>query len=98
MPVRDTALWRLQLPRRLRPAEGSPRPRRRAASPDVSGLGDRDDPDWNTASAQRPREPHAQDPRRCTRPADVTLKRGVIGALPLYNWLNDIRNGAQTAF
>jgi len=30
--------------------------------------------------------------------ADVTLKRGVIGALPLYNWLNDIRNGDQKAF
>jgi phage tail-like protein len=29
---------------------------------------------------------------------DVTLKRGVIGALPLYTWLNDIRDGAQTAF
>ena len=30
--------------------------------------------------------------------SDVTLKRGVIGALPLYNWLNDIRNGDQKAF
>src|SRR6266496_1725876 len=29
---------------------------------------------------------------------DVTLKRGVIGALPLYTWLDDIRNGNQTAF
>ena len=28
---------------------------------------------------------------------DVTLKRGVIGSLNLYNWLNDIRNGNQTA-
>jgi phage tail-like protein len=26
---------------------------------------------------------------------DVTLKRGVIGSLTLYNWLNDIRNGDQ---
>lgn len=26
---------------------------------------------------------------------DVTLKRGVIGALDLYSWLNDVRNGAQ---
>src|SRR5690349_23356414 len=29
---------------------------------------------------------------------DVTLKRGVIGSLTLYNWLNDIRNGNQSAF
>lgn len=26
---------------------------------------------------------------------DVTLKRGVIGSLDLYTWLNDVRNGAQ---
>jgi phage tail-like protein len=31
---------------------------------------------------------------KCT---DVTLKRGVIGSLKLYSWLNDIRNGNQTA-
>jgi phage tail-like protein len=30
--------------------------------------------------------------------ADVTLKRGVIGATVLYEWLNDIRNGNQKAF
>jgi phage tail-like protein len=29
---------------------------------------------------------------------DVTLKRGVIGSLNLYQWLNDIRNGDQKAF
>ena len=28
---------------------------------------------------------------------DVTLKRGVIGYLNLYEWLNDIRNGNQAA-
>jgi phage tail-like protein len=28
---------------------------------------------------------------------DVTLKRGVIGQLDLYAWLNDIRNGNQNA-
>src|SRR5678816_3904063 len=28
---------------------------------------------------------------------DVTLKRGVIGSLNLYQWLNDIRNGNQQA-
>jgi phage tail-like protein len=30
--------------------------------------------------------------------SDITLKRGVIGALPLYEWLNDIRNGNQQSF
>ena len=29
--------------------------------------------------------------------ADVTMKRGVIGSLDLYGWLNDIRNGSQNA-
>jgi phage tail-like protein len=29
---------------------------------------------------------------------DVTMKRGVIGSLNLYQWLNDIRNGDQKAF
>jgi phage tail-like protein len=29
---------------------------------------------------------------------DVTLKRGVIGSLNLYQWLNDIRNGNQQAY
>src|SRR5690349_6378285 len=29
---------------------------------------------------------------------DVTLKRGEIGSLNLYQWLNDIRNGDQKAF
>src|SRR5882672_10103071 len=28
---------------------------------------------------------------------DVTLKRGVIGSVSLYLWLNDIRNGNQNA-
>jgi len=28
---------------------------------------------------------------------DVTLKRGIIGSLSLYQWLNDIRNGNQNA-
>ena len=28
---------------------------------------------------------------------DVTLKRGVIGSLSLYNWLHQIRNGDQNA-
>ena len=29
---------------------------------------------------------------------DVTLKRGVIGSLNLFQWLNDIRNGNQAAY
>lgn len=29
--------------------------------------------------------------------ADVTLKRGLIGSLTLYKWLNEIRNGSQAA-
>jgi phage tail-like protein len=29
---------------------------------------------------------------------DVTLKRGVIGSLNLYQWLNDIRNGNQNSY
>jgi phage tail-like protein len=28
---------------------------------------------------------------------DVTMKRGIIGSLDLYQWLNDIRNGNQNA-
>ena len=28
---------------------------------------------------------------------DITLKRGVIGSLNLYQWLHDIRNGNQNA-
>ena len=29
---------------------------------------------------------------------DVTMKRGVIGSLSLYEWLDDIRNGNQRAY
>ena len=32
-----------------------------------------------------------------TKAADVTLKRGIIGSLDLYAWLDDIRNGNQKA-
>ena len=28
---------------------------------------------------------------------DVTLKRGVIGSLDLYSWLDEVRNGSQEA-
>jgi phage tail-like protein len=28
---------------------------------------------------------------------DVTLRRGILGSLDLYNWINDVRNGASNA-
>ena len=31
------------------------------------------------------------------RATDVTLKRGIIGSLDLYDWIDDIRNGDQNA-
>jgi len=31
------------------------------------------------------------------RATDVTLKRGIIGSLDLYQWLNQVRNGDQNA-
>jgi phage tail-like protein len=30
-----------------------------------------------------------------TKTADVTLKRGIIGASTLYAWINEVRNGGQ---
>lgn len=39
-------------------------------------------------------------PRKITgmyKVGDVTLKRGVIGALDLYEWLDQVRNGSQDA-
>ena len=32
-----------------------------------------------------------------TRVSDVTLKRGIIGSLALYDWLDEIRNGDAAA-
>lgn len=32
-----------------------------------------------------------------TRVSDVTLKRGIIGSLNLYQWMDQIRNGDQAA-
>jgi phage tail-like protein len=29
---------------------------------------------------------------------DVTLKRGIIGSLDLYEWLDDVRNGDESAY
>jgi len=39
-------------------------------------------------------------PRKITgmyKVPDVTLKRGVIGSLDLYEWLNEVRNGSQNS-
>jgi phage tail-like protein len=39
-------------------------------------------------------------PRKITgtyKVPDVTLKRGVIGAMDLYEWLHEVRNGSQEA-
>ncbi len=39
-------------------------------------------------------------PRKITgtyKVPDVTLKRGVIGSLDLYDWLDEVRNGSQNA-
>ncbi len=39
-------------------------------------------------------------PRKITlgyKTPDVTLKRGVIGSLDLYQWLDEVRNGSQEA-
>jgi phage tail-like protein len=33
-----------------------------------------------------------------TRVGDVTLKRGIIGSLDLYDWLDQIRNGDAAAY
>jgi phage tail-like protein len=30
-------------------------------------------------------------------PEDVTLRRGIIGSLDLYQWLNELRNGQSTS-
>ena len=32
-----------------------------------------------------------------TKTTDVTLKRGIIGSLSLYQWINQVRNGEQGA-
>ncbi|ARA94275.1 MAG: phage tail protein [Bacteroidetes bacterium] len=67
----------------------------RAGFQEVSGLG----MEINVAEY---REGNELDnaPRKITglyKVPDVTLKRGVIGALDLYEWLNEVRNGSQDA-
>jgi phage tail-like protein len=44
------------------------------------------------------RENSVQKITGINKSTDVTLKRGVIGSLDLYQWLDDIRNGNQKAF
>jgi phage tail-like protein len=39
-------------------------------------------------------------PRKITgmyKVPDITLKRGVIGSLDLYQWLNEVRNGSESS-
>jgi phage tail-like protein len=43
------------------------------------------------------KENHVRKITGLNKSTDVTLKRGVIGSLSLYQWLNQIRNGDQNA-
>jgi phage tail-like protein len=43
------------------------------------------------------RENHVRKITGLNKATDVTLKRGVIGSLQLYQWLDQIRNGDQNA-
>ena len=44
------------------------------------------------------RENSVQKITGLNKATDVTMKRGVIGSLNLYSWLDDIRNGDQAAY
>lgn len=44
------------------------------------------------------RENSVQKITGLNKATDVTMKRGVIGSLNLYRWLDDIRNGDQSAY
>jgi phage tail-like protein len=44
------------------------------------------------------RENSVQKITGINKATDVTLKRGVIGSLDLYQWLDQIRNGDQSAY
>jgi phage tail-like protein len=43
------------------------------------------------------RDNHARKITGLAKTSDVTLKRGVIGSINLYRWLDQIRNGDQAA-
>lgn len=62
---------------------------------EVSGLGLE-----ITAAEYRPGNYKENSPMKVTltnKVPDVTFKRGVIGSLDLYEWLNEVRNGSQSA-
>jgi phage tail-like protein len=44
------------------------------------------------------KENHTRKLTGLQRVGDVTLKRGIIGSLNLYTWLDQIRNGDQAGF
>ena len=67
----------------------------RAGFQEVSGLGME-----ITVAEYRDGNEADNVPRKITgmyKVPDITLKRGVIGALDLYEWLNEVRNGSQEA-
>jgi phage tail-like protein len=62
---------------------------------EVSGIGmEVTVSEYRTGNA---RENSVQKIMGMNKSTDVTFKRGVIGSLALYQWLNDIRNGNQNA-
>jgi len=62
---------------------------------DVSGLGN--EVKFSEYRNGNDRENDVRKLTGLTRVENVTLRRGVIGSLDLYNWLNDIRNGNEGA-
>lgn len=67
----------------------------RAGFQEVSGIGmEVTVAEYRTGNA---RENSVMKITGLNKSSDVTLKRGVIGSLDLYNWLNQIRNGDQGA-
>src|ERR1051326_8427244 len=42
-------------------------------------------------------ENHTRKMNTLTKTGDVTLKRGVVGTLDLFNWIKRVRDGDQTA-
>jgi phage tail-like protein len=62
---------------------------------EVSGLGME-----ITVAEYRAGNEKENGPRKITgtvKTPDITLKRGVIGSLDMYQWLDQVRNGAQDA-
>ena len=91
--LRERPVRAVQLPRR--PRRRQHRRRRRPASRKCSGIGME-----VTVAEYRNGNEKENSVRKITglnKATDVTLKRGVIGSLNLYNWLDQIRNGDQNA-